>query len=74
MDTLDRIAAQINEAYAAGKTVTVNGNRVKSWGKTPAKVWGTGSMSVDIPTKRGNKTTPIWYKPGQVLPTIEITD
>ena len=56
----NEIADQINAAYAAGKTVTVNGRTVRSYG-TPATVWGTGSLSVDVRAKSNGRPVAIWF-------------
>ena len=65
MNELTALADQINAAFAEGKQVNVNGRLVKTWSREPAKLWGTGSMSVDVRTKSGNRVTQIWVKPGQ---------
>lgn len=58
------IADEVNARFAAGEALTVGGRQLKSiWGK-PATVWGTGSLSIDVKTRKGNGVTQIWFKQG----------
>lgn len=71
----DRTAAhamvdRVNEAFATGATVKVNGRTVKSWSSTPAQVWANGSVSVDVETKQGRAGGTQWAKVGQSM-TVE---
>lgn len=62
------IADEVNARFAAGEALTVGGRKIDSWGLTkPAQVWGTGSLSVDVRTRKGNSITQIWFKQGQTF-------
>lgn len=62
------VAAEVNARFAAGEKLTVGGRKVRSWSKTEAaKVWGTGSLSLDVQTRKGNSVTQVWFKQGQVF-------
>lgn len=67
----DDVVELINQAYAEGREVKVDGRPVRSWTKRPAGIWGNGTMSVDVRTKSGNKVTQVWFKPGQDI-TVEV--
>lgn len=58
----------VNEAYAAGRKVTVNGHEVYNpWRLDPASAWGTGSVGIDVRTKARTtgKYRTIYVKQGQ---------
>lgn len=61
----------VNEAFAAGKTVTVNGTEVWTrWG-SPSSSWGNGSFSWDTrATTRQGATRTRWAKAGT---TVRVT-
>lgn len=59
------IADEFNARFAAGEDLVVNGRQVKSWYGKPAQVWGNGSLSIDVKTRKGNNVTQIWFKQGQ---------
>jgi hypothetical protein len=67
----DRAADFINTAYGQGLSVTVDGYLVKTWpAGRPAQTWGTGSLSVDVPTKSAGRIRQMWWKVGSSI-TIE---
>ena len=58
------IADMINGLVSPDLDVQVQGQRVDTrWGK-PATAYGTGSVSVKVPAKRGSGVNLIWLKPG----------
>lgn len=58
------IADEFNARFAAGEALTVAGRPVRSWTQKPAQVWGNGSLSIDVKTRKGNNVTQIWFKQG----------
>lgn len=75
LGTAQAVANRINQAFAIGYTVIVNGtHEVASWTGTPSEaawVWGNGSLSVDVKTKNGRRITQVWAKVGQQI-TVEV--
>jgi hypothetical protein len=62
------LADAVNARFAAGEKLTVGGLKVRSWSKTSAaKAWGTGSLSVDVQTRKGNSVSQVWFKVGQTF-------
>lgn len=59
-DAANDMADRVNDAFANGWAVTVYGRPVKSWSTTPAKVWGTGTLSVSVVTRSGVGVTETW--------------
>jgi hypothetical protein len=72
-DAAQDMADRVNDAVANGWTVEVNGRKVKSWTAEAAKVWGNGSVSVDVRTREGRvNACGVWAKVGQSM-TVEFT-
>lgn len=65
--TPQAIERLVNEAYAAGHKVTVNGHEVYNPWIAPASAWGTGSVGIDVRTKARTpgKHRTIYVKQGQ---------
>jgi hypothetical protein len=75
---LEGFATDLNAAYAAaeeaGENLFIDGRLVKTWGRNgkPASLWGTGNVSVDVRSLRGNKITQVWVRAdAATLPTLE---
>ena len=64
MFNVHNIADEFNARFAAGEVLTVGGREVRSWNGKPATVWGNGSLSIDVKTRKGNDVTQIWFKQG----------
>lgn len=67
---VSEVADLINQAVAAGKTVTVSGVAAQYRYGDPAKSWGTGSLSVKHRARTTNGYNDAWFKSGATI-TIE---
>lgn len=61
------LADAVNARFAAGEKLTVGGREVRSWSRTAANAWGTGSLSVNVRTRKGNGVVQVWFKVGQTF-------
>lgn len=62
------IAAEINAAVAAGRTVTLNGDTpVSHHGADAATSWGTGSLSYKVAAKKPGAVRDVFVKVGHML-------
>lgn len=70
----ESVAAEdfVNEAFAAGKTVTVNGTEVWTRFGRPASSWANGSFSWTTRARTTRGTRQFWSKEGsEVQVTVE---
>lgn len=68
---LQDAAVAINAAHALKREVTVNGSKVFTWSGVAAKVWGTGTMSVEVKARTTRGTNLLWAKPGNIV-SVEV--
>ena len=64
---------QINELFATGATVLVDGFTVVSrFGRRPASVFGNGTLTVTVKAKKAGAVRYLYFKVGSQVPTVAV--